>query len=785
MTSVRPSVALDPARPDDGAAVRGARWVTAAWLAVGALNYGYALVLTRLLDVGAFSTFAAGQGLLLCAATVAAVAIPWVLAQAMARATSPEAAREAIRFAMVVAAAGGVVAGGIVAAVAAQFATAGPVAVLGVATFLVFLTRVSAGRLQGSERMRTLSCALTGEAAVKVLVGLLFVAVLGLGATGALAAFGVAAASLLIWWPVRAMRGGSGRWISPGTQHDLWRRALQLGTVQGLVAMMATLDLVVITLLPAGGPATASYQAGVMVGRAPLFVASALSVAFFPALSRQRGGTPLAASAVRMYLIVALPLTAVCATAPGAVLHVVFPPGYEAMGRLLMFTAVSGLAVGGINLVSTFFQAVNDQSCVPRQAIGVLVFLGAVLVGWRLGGVQGFALGGSVGAVAALLLLVHLLIRRQGSGAFAEPSLVEPLLVACVLVALRPVPVVWLVAAVATSALAAVRFLRHRAHPPAVRASARTAADGPAPGAGDDDAVGLLLDAVWHHAPRPAGDEELRRALAVARRSGTEGLLALAYPGQLAETAAEVRRRDAAFRDTVCRARQRLHDAGIDSVLIKADVPGPNLVGDADVVVPDGRWAAAERALSAWCGGPRDRYWLERRSKVFLRPPSGPEIHLHACVSWFGVPVLPNSALFAHAVPADGRPWPEPRPADRLRIWLAHALFQNLSLDLSELLAIRPLLDERVTEQARREAAREGWGHAYERALRTAREAVERLDRGERVPLPVRLTVPVSLGVAVEHTPHLLRQGRVGAAAREAALRIPLVVAKRRKKEDA
>ncbi|MFK4100563.1 lipopolysaccharide biosynthesis protein [Streptomyces sp. NPDC019531] len=809
MTSIRISAPHTAARPDDVTAVQGARWITAAWLTIGALNYGYALLLTRLLDVDDFATFAAGQGLVLCAATIALVAIPWVLAQALARARSQSERGDAVRFTVVIAVTGGVLAGGTVALVATQFAGAATVAALGVVTLLIYITRVSGGWLQGTERMRTLAGALTGEAALKVFVGLFLVSVLGLGATGALTAFGIAAVPLLIWWPYRMTRGG-GRWAQARANRDLWRRALELGSVQSLVALMATVDLVLVTLLPAGAAATASYQASVMMGRAPLFLASAISVAFFPALSRRRMGTPLAASAMRMYLIVALPLTAVYATTPPDVLDVIFPANYGMLSRLVMFTGVSGFAIGGINLVSTFFQAVNDQSCQPRQAVGVLLFLGGLLLGWRAGGVLGLAIGGCGGALAALLLLVHLLVRRQGFHVFAQLPLVEPLVVTCVLVAVRPVPVVWLIAATATGIVATVRFLRHRA-----TATARGWSEGSGPGQdtpaesarADRESTGadrdpgedgprhgdvrprgdtapaparLLLDAVWRHDVRPAGNDELRRALAAARDSNTEALLARAYPQQLAETVAEVEKREASFRSNVCEATERLLAAGIPSVLIKADGPGEHVGGDFDLVVPDGRWAAAAKTLSGWCVR-RERYWLERSTKVLLWPPSGPAAHLHASVSWFGVPVMPNTPLFARALAADDRPWLEPHPADRLRIWLAHALFQNLSFELSELLAIRPLLQPDVMAEARRESAREGWGTAHSQALATAIEAVGRLDQGESVTLPMPLPAKVSLHVAVEHTPRLLREGRIEGAVREAALRVPLCVAKSRK----
>ncbi|WP_328907901.1 hypothetical protein OG230_35610 [Streptomyces sp. NBC_00234] len=458
-TTERP---VRPARTDDVTAVHGARWITAGSLAVGVLNYGYALLLTRLLDADAYAVFAAGAGLVQCAATVAVVAIPWVLAQALVRATSQAERANAIRFAVVFAVAGGILAGGIVAAVAAQFAGTATTGVLAGVTLLIYVTRVTNGWLQGTERMGTLACVITSEAVLKLAVGVLLVSSLGLADTGALAACGIAVLPFLIWWPYRT-RGGDRRWLDFTANRDLWRRALELGSIQGMVALMAAVDVVVVALLATDGTEAASFQASVMLGRAPLFVAGAISVAFFPALSRRRRGTPLAGSAVRMYLIVALPVTVVCATAPEAVITTVFPSEYSMMGSLLLFAAVSGFAIGGINLASTFFQAVNDRSCLRRQAAGLLVFVAALLAGWHIGGVLGLAIGGACGSVAALLLLVHRLVRTHGLRVFPRIPLVEPALVTGALLLLRPLPVMWLIAATATGVLAGVRFFRQRA----------------------------------------------------------------------------------------------------------------------------------------------------------------------------------------------------------------------------------------------------------------------------------------------------------------------------------
>ncbi|MFE7513001.1 hypothetical protein ACFU8I_17550, partial [Streptomyces sp. NPDC057540] len=313
---------------------------------------------------------------------------------------------------------------------------------------------------------------------------------------------------------------------------------------------------------------------------------------------------------------------------------------------------------------------------------------------------------------------------------------------------------------------------------PGERPTARAAAH-------DERTVPLLVDAVWRGRVRPAGDEELLGALAAARLNQVEGRLARAYPRQLASTLEEVESATGLFRRNLVESTDRLRTAGIPTVLIKADLGGDYVYGNFDLVVPPGRLGAAQAALDGWYAH-RTTYWLERTSKVLLEPPRGPAAHLHGSVSWFGVPVVPTERLFARAErpvhadgEADGYAWLTPCASDRLRIWLAHALFQNLTLDLSELLALRALLRPEVIAEARREAAREGWSTGGRAALDVAVGAMARLDRGEPVPLPLPLPVGTSLRAGAEHSGHLLGAGRIRAATREASLRVPLVMAKK------
>ncbi|MGW4705699.1 lipopolysaccharide biosynthesis protein [Streptomyces sp. NPDC004285] len=800
--------------PDEVTAVHGARWIATAVVVVGALNYAYSLVLTRLLDVSGYATFAAGQGLIVCTAAVAVVTVPWMLAQALARARSDGERGEAVRFAVVTAFAGGTVAAVVVAAVSMEFASAVTTLVIAGATMAVYVTRVSAGWLQGTERLRTLAVLTALEAALKFGVGLFFVTALGMGETGALAAFGIAVLPYVFFRPRRYPGVPRRPWRAVSADRRLWRRAMGVASIQGVVAMLAAVDIVLVAMLPTDRAAAASYQAAVMLGRVPLFLASAVSIAFLPALSRRRAGDPLTASALRMYLTVALPLTVVAATAPGALLTMIFPPGYSMVSTLLTCTAASGLALGALALLVTFAQAVNDYGCLRTLLAGLAVYVTALLTGWAVGGVLGMAVGGLCGTVTALVLIAVRHARRHGFGVAERPfgRVVLPLLaLAAAMALLSPHTLAWFGAALVVTAVALWRFFGRRGSPvPAAGAAgeaAGTALPDPAaePGPGrpgrrepvpgerptaraaahDERTVPLLVDAVWRGRVRPAGDEELLGALAAARLNQVEGRLARAYPRQLASTLEEVESATGLFRRNLVESTDRLRTAGIPTVLIKADLGGDYVYGNFDLVVPPGRLGAAQAALDGWYAH-RTTYWLERTSKVLLEPPRGPAAHLHGSVSWFGVPVVPTERLFARAErpvhadgEADGYAWLTPCASDRLRIWLAHALFQNLTLDLSELLALRALLRPEVIAEARREAAREGWSTGGRAALDVAVGAMARLDRGEPVPLPLPLPVGTSLRAGAEHSGHLLGAGRIRAATREASLRVPLVMAKK------
>jgi hypothetical protein len=221
----------------------------------------------------------------------------------------------------------------------------------------------------------------------------------------------------------------------------------------------------------------------------------------------------IAAQAVRMYAAIALPLTAVLMTAPRPVLAVMFPAEYGAVITLLKDTAVTGLAAGGIGLTVAFFQAADDYACLARLGAGIAVYIAALLGGWWAAGIAGLAVGGALGAVAALALLGWRLIARRGRAVLAGVSLLEPALASGLLILLRPSTLLWLTAAALIGLRAGLRFLRPAAEPRSARGHpvGKHRRTGPAV-AGHPPTVSVLIDATGQRVRAPDRAPRSRQA---------------------------------------------------------------------------------------------------------------------------------------------------------------------------------------------------------------------------------------------------------------------------------
>jgi hypothetical protein len=292
-------------------------------------------------------------------------------------------------------------------------------------------------------------------------------------------------------------------------------------------------------------------------------------------------------------------------------------------------------------------------------------------------------------------------------------------------------------------------------------------------------ALEIVARAVWLDSPPSVvHPSDLEAALRVARRNHVEGRLARAYPHLLPVELARARERRDAFRRNLAESTRRLLGAGIQAILIKA--AGDDFAySNFDLVVGDENWPCAIEALASW--GKRQSHHPAEPGKVLVHPETGPAAHLHREVSWFGVPVISSQRLMRRSLRNDGDTWWVPTPEDELRIALAHAAFQNLALDLSDLLSIRELLRPPIPESARAEAKNEGWRRGFDLVLAVVLAAKRRLDAGEALSVPVPLPLIGSLSIGREHAAHLWQLGRRTLAAREFAIRVPLIAAKRRR----
>jgi hypothetical protein len=267
----------------------------------------------------------------------------------------------------------------------------------------------------------------------------------------------------------------------------------------------------------------------------------------------------------------------------------------------------------------------------------------------------------------------------------------------------------------------------------------------------------------------------VRQALSIASRNHVQGSLIRFYGDQLPDETERWNAWCAAFRRNLLEAASCLEMAGLAPVLIKAEMDD-YAYGNFDVLIGEDDWEKAVEALRAahW----RLSRWFLEPDKILASPGEEPSVHLHKCISWFGIPIIPAGRVRRRCLQGERFPMAVPERVDSLRIWLAHAAFQSLHFDLSELLALRPLLVEDLVGSARHEALAEGWSAAFDLTLNTATDAIRRLDQGEQQPLPTRLPIGGSLRVGLDHAAHLFASGHPVLATREAVLRPALVARK-------
>ncbi len=286
--------------------------------------------------------------------------------------------------------------------------------------------------------------------------------------------------------------------------------------------------------------------------------------------------------------------------------------------------------------------------------------------------------------------------------------------------------------------------------------------------------VSTLVQSLWRpELPQLVDQEQLLLALPWARVNRVEGSLLRRYPVLLPSGLAAVEANNESFRSNLAGAATVLRAAGVDVLLVKTDLSRDFEYSNFDLVVGDDGWSRALIALRPW-GNHTTRYWLEH-SKLIFYPPTGPGAHLHRNLNWFDIPLFNTQRLRDRSLPGPTEALRIPGPSDEVRSLLAHALFQNLTLDFADLLRLREILTPGVTADAQVEASQEGWAAGFRGSMQLVHQAIQTLDAGGSIPLPLPLPIVLSVQGGLEHARHLAGVRRLGKAAREVVLRGPLV----------
>jgi glycosyltransferase involved in cell wall biosynthesis/O-antigen/teichoic acid export membrane protein len=407
-----------PARPASMAATPGRRHrvgdeavVLGATGVVSLLNYAYTIVLLFMLPAREFAQFGSISALLLVCGTIAGAALPWVLAQEVLRSGQDRPRRRtAVTFCLTATMVQGVAAGLVTCLVAYHYASNSLLAAAFCSVFLIFVGATAAGFFQGQQRFRYLAVLRVSEVVVKLGSGVALVA-LGAGASGAVAGFALGASVVAGFGLAYMVRDIRWSW-SALAGRSLWASTQGLLAIQAGVAVLASMDVIIGSLILGAQPALATYQAANILGRVPVFFGAAISVVIFPRMIAGRSHPSVVIrESVSLYLRVCIPITLITATLPSVAVGRLFPARYGDIGAILPWSALAGLAMGVVNLTTTYFQA----SAIFRRttkllALGVAVCAVIDVSGLESRGIVGLAMAVTVGGTlvaAALLRQIH------------------------------------------------------------------------------------------------------------------------------------------------------------------------------------------------------------------------------------------------------------------------------------------------------------------------------------------------------------------------------------------
>jgi glycosyltransferase involved in cell wall biosynthesis/O-antigen/teichoic acid export membrane protein len=354
--------------------------VVAATGVISLLNYSFSLILLWLLPAREYSVVASVTALLLVFGTVAGASAPWILAREVAVSAADTRRRQrAVAFAGVVAFGQAAAAALICTIIVGSYADWKTTLISCIGTIIIFVAAAAIGYLQGIERFNVIFYLRIGEVLVKLAAGIALVK-LGVGAWGPISGFAFGA-FLVFFVAVYYMRRDAistwrdrrQAWIrSAIADRRLWGSARGIIGIQAGTAIIAGLDLIIASVMLSGRPELATYQVVQVLGRIPFYIASSLAVIVFPRMVRLRGAESLTVTAsLHVWVRVCGAAAVVVGTLPNPILTHIIPARYGSVFVLLPWAALIGFSIGGINLVTTYWQATGKS----RDAVRSLTYM--------------------------------------------------------------------------------------------------------------------------------------------------------------------------------------------------------------------------------------------------------------------------------------------------------------------------------------------------------------------------------------------------------------------------
>lgn len=382
-----------------------------AWMSI--VNYGFGLAMGWLLLPGDFGLLAFVQTLLTIAGLILNSGFAWSLTAALVGA-DPARRAALVRGAT---AANLLLALAIGALLALLFAL-GPlrpgleswtIAALVVGALpLLAVVAIARATAQGSERFGLLALIWAIETVVKAGAGTGLV-LLGLGVVGAVTGFvagALVAAILALTLLARTLE------IRPwGTAERPALRAARdmFGALLGM-ALLLNLDLVALKLFaPEQRALVGYYQAGIVLANLPYYLTTALIPVLFTQIARIKQVAQTGAvvgEALRLALVVILPLEIGLLIAPEPILGLLFPAAYQASATTLSILALGNSALILVAILAAAFQATGTARIPARSLMAIVaveaVALWAVVPRWQA---VGAASCFGTAALAALVVL--------------------------------------------------------------------------------------------------------------------------------------------------------------------------------------------------------------------------------------------------------------------------------------------------------------------------------------------------------------------------------------------